>query len=60
MNVFQQRNYRAFLREYYEHKKEKEYGISCRSFARKARLRSPIYLKLVVERSSVSLRTLRT
>ncbi len=49
MSVFHHRDYRAFLREYYEHKKEKEYGFSYRSFARKAGLRSPNYLKLVIE-----------
>jgi uncharacterized protein (TIGR02147 family) len=46
--VFAYIDYRAFLRDYYQHKKASS-QFSFRSFARKAELRSPNYLKLVIE-----------
>jgi uncharacterized protein (TIGR02147 family) len=42
-------DYRAFLRDYYNEKKEKSASYSFRFFARKAGLRSPNYLKLVMD-----------
>jgi uncharacterized protein (TIGR02147 family) len=46
--VFAYLDYRAFLRDYYATKKASR-GLSFRSFARRAGLSSPNYLKLVIE-----------
>ena len=48
-DVFHYLDYRAFLRETYEHKKAQGRGFSYRSFARRAKLGSPSFLKLVIE-----------
>jgi len=42
-------DYRAFLRDYYVEKKARGRGFSHRAFSRKAGLRSPNYLKLVMD-----------
>lgn len=47
VQVFQYRDYRAYLADVYSARKATEYGFSYRSFARRARLRAPNYLKLV-------------
>ena len=47
-DVFLYLDYRAFLRAYYEHKKERS-NFSYRAFSRRAKLRSPNYLKLVID-----------
>jgi uncharacterized protein (TIGR02147 family) len=49
VDVFQYRDYRAYLRGVYTARKKSEYGFSYRSFARKAGLGAPNYLKLVSE-----------
>ena len=49
VDVFAYRDYRAFLRAYYEHRKSVSDAFSYRSFARRAGLRSPNYLKLVID-----------
>ncbi len=48
LDVFAYLDYRAFLRDYYLDKKDKR-GLSYRSFSRRAGLRSPNYLKLVID-----------
>lgn len=48
-DVFQYLDYRAFLRDYYLDRKERGRGFSYRAFSRKAGLRSPNYLKLVID-----------
>lgn len=48
-NVFAYLDARRFLREYYEHQKRTTRAFSYRSFARKASLKSPNYLKLVID-----------
>ena len=48
-NIFNYSNYRVFLREYYEARKRSFPGFSHRYFAKKARLASPNYLKLVID-----------
>jgi uncharacterized protein (TIGR02147 family) len=48
VEVFAYLDYRAYLRDYYQHKKATS-RLSFRSFSRKAELRSPNYLKLVIE-----------
>lgn len=48
-DVFRFRDYRAFLRALYKHRKEHEYGFSLRAFSRHAGLRSSNYLKLVMD-----------
>jgi uncharacterized protein (TIGR02147 family) len=48
-DVFRFRDYRAFLRALYEHKKKSEYGFSLRAFSKRAGLRSSNYLKLVMD-----------
>jgi uncharacterized protein (TIGR02147 family) len=48
-DVFAFREYRAFLRAHYAHKKETEYGFSLRAFSKRAGLRSSNYLKLVMD-----------
>jgi hypothetical protein len=49
IDVFAYLDYRAFLREYYRARKAAGRGFSYRSFSRRAGLRSPNYLKLVVD-----------
>lgn len=49
MDVFQYLDYRAFLRDYYLDGKTRRRGFSYRNFSRRAGLRSPNYLKLVIE-----------
>jgi uncharacterized protein (TIGR02147 family) len=48
LDVFGYLDYRAFLRDYYLEKKDRR-GLSYRSFSRRAGLRSPNYLKLVID-----------
>lgn len=48
-DVFRFRDYRAFLRALYAHKKAHEYGFSLRAFSKHAGLRSSNYLKLVMD-----------
>lgn len=47
--VFDYLDYRAFLRDYYLAQKERGRGFSYRAFSRRAGLRSPNYLKLVID-----------
>jgi len=49
IDVFGYLDYRAFLRDFYNARKTKGRGFSYRSFSRKAGLKSPNYLKLVVD-----------
>jgi len=49
IDVFGYRDYRAFLRDHYAAKKEAGRGFSYRAFSRRAGLRSPNYLKLVID-----------
>ena len=49
IDVFEYLDYRAFLRDYYNARKAKARGFSYRSFARRAGLKSPNYLKLVID-----------
>lgn len=49
IDVFDYLDYRAFLRDYYEHKKAAGRGFSYRVFSRLAQLKSPNYLKLVID-----------
>lgn len=46
--LYEYRDYRAFLRDFYERAKQKR-GFSYRAFSRSAGLSSPNYLKLVIE-----------
>jgi uncharacterized protein (TIGR02147 family) len=48
-DVFELLDYRAFLRAHYEAKKASRRGFSYRAFSRRAGLRSPNYLKLVID-----------
>jgi uncharacterized protein (TIGR02147 family) len=48
-DIFRYRDYRAFLRALYAHKKAHEYGFSLRAFSKHAGLRSSNYLKLVMD-----------
>ena len=48
-NVFAYLDYRAFLRDYYAFKKAGPRAFSYRAFSRRAGLRSPNYLKLVID-----------
>ncbi len=48
LDVFAYLDYRAFLRDYYLEKKDRR-GLSYRAFSRRAGLRSPNYLKLVID-----------
>lgn len=48
-NVFAYLDSRRFLGDYYEHQKQTTRGFSFRAFARKAVLKSPNYLKLVID-----------
>lgn len=47
IDVFDYRDYRAFLRAYYTHNRKR--GVSLRGFSLRAGLRSPNYLKLVMD-----------
>ena len=47
VNAFEYLDYRALLRDLFEHKKRSEYGFSHRAFARRAGLSSTNYLVLV-------------
>ncbi len=49
VDVFEYLDYRAFLRDFYQARKAKGRGFSYRSFSRKAGLKSPNYLKLVID-----------
>jgi uncharacterized protein (TIGR02147 family) len=49
VDVFRHDDYRAFLRAYYERRKQEKRGISLRAFSRRVGLRSPNYLKLVMD-----------
>jgi uncharacterized protein (TIGR02147 family) len=49
VDIFRYRDYRSFLREYYERNKERKGGYSLRAFSRGTGLRSPNYLKLVMD-----------
>ncbi|HEY8942775.1 MAG TPA: TIGR02147 family protein [Polyangiaceae bacterium] len=49
VDVFRFRDYRAFLREHYARNKQRKAGYSLRAFSRTAGLRSPNYLKLVMD-----------
>jgi len=49
IDVFGYLDYRAFLRDFYNAKKSGARGFSFRSFSRKAGLKSPNYLKLVID-----------
>jgi uncharacterized protein (TIGR02147 family) len=49
VDVFAYLDFRAFLRDYYAARKRAGRGFSYRSFSRKAGLKSPNYLKLVVD-----------
>lgn len=49
VDVFSYLDYRAFLRDFYEDKKARGRGFSYRAFSRKAGLKSPNYLKLVID-----------
>lgn len=49
VEVFEFLDYRAYLRAYYEERKALGRGFSYRSFARRASLKSPNYLKLVID-----------
>ncbi|HWA71853.1 MAG TPA: TIGR02147 family protein [Polyangiaceae bacterium] len=49
VDVFRYRDYRVFLREHYERNKTRKRGYSLRAFSLGAGLRSPNYLKLVMD-----------
>jgi uncharacterized protein (TIGR02147 family) len=49
VDVFHFRDYRVFLRAHYELRKQRRGGYSLRAFSRGAGLRSPNYLKLVMD-----------
>jgi uncharacterized protein (TIGR02147 family) len=49
IDVFAYLDYRAYLRDYYNDRKAAGRGFSYRGFSRKAGLKSPNYLKLVVD-----------
>ena len=49
IDVFRYADYREFLRAYYELKKAQKPGLSLRAFSRRAGLKSPNYLKLVID-----------
>ena len=49
IDVFAYSDYRAFLRDYYRARKAAGRGFSYRSFSRRAELKSPNYLKLVID-----------
>jgi uncharacterized protein (TIGR02147 family) len=49
LDVYAYLDYRAFLRDYYESKKASGRGFSFRGFSKRAGLKSPNYLKLVMD-----------
>jgi uncharacterized protein (TIGR02147 family) len=49
IDVFGYLDYRAYLRDYYQAKKDAGRGFSYRAFSRRAGLKSPNYLKLVID-----------
>jgi uncharacterized protein (TIGR02147 family) len=49
IDVFEYLDYRAFLRDLYEERKARGQSFSYRAFSRRAGLRSPNYLKLVID-----------
>ncbi len=49
VDVFAHRDYRRFLRAYYEAGREQGQAVSLRAFGKRAGLRSPNYLKLVMD-----------
>ena len=49
LNVFSFIDYRAFLKAHYEHRKARSKSYSYRLFSRLAKVKSPNYLKLVIE-----------
>lgn len=49
IDVFEYLDYRAYLRDYYVAKKENGGTMSYRAFSRRAGLKSPNYLKLVID-----------
>lgn len=49
IDVFGYLDYRSFLRDYYNEKKARGRGFSYRAFSRRAGLKSPNYLKLVID-----------
>lgn len=50
MSIFEYEDYRNYLKDFYEAQKAKNPHFSFRSFAQKAKLTSPNYLKLVIDR----------
>ncbi|MGZ3704302.1 MAG: TIGR02147 family protein, partial [Bdellovibrionota bacterium] len=51
LDIFQYGDYRTFLSDFYRSEKSRSPGFSYRSFARRAGLASPNYLKLVIDGS---------
>jgi len=49
VDVYRYSDYREFLRAYYEQRKREKRGMSLRAFSRRVGLRSPNYLKLVMD-----------
>lgn len=49
VDVFAYQDFRAFLRAYYERRKSQKKGFSLRAFSQRVGLRSPNYLKLVMD-----------
>jgi uncharacterized protein (TIGR02147 family) len=49
VDVFAYRDYREFLRAYYAHGRQAGSAVSLRAFSKRAGLRSPNYLKLVMD-----------
>ena len=49
VNVYEYLDYRAYLRDHYVERKENGRGFSYRAFSRRAGLKSPNYLKLVMD-----------
>jgi uncharacterized protein (TIGR02147 family) len=49
IDVFSYLDYRSYLRDYYVERKENGRGFSYRSFSRRAGLKSPNYLKMVID-----------
>ncbi|MBI2082326.1 MAG: TIGR02147 family protein [Deltaproteobacteria bacterium] len=49
-NIYEYNNYRAYLLDFYRfHKEKSTHGFSFRIFSKRARLRSPNYLQLIME-----------
>ena len=51
MDLFEYTDYRSYLRDYYAEQKRRNRSYSYRVFAARAKLGSPNYLKLVIDRS---------